>query len=671
MHNTLKRALQLLAAASLASLTFTANAQQSCLPTEYKDQLAAWCEKKLSKPKFNQKNHWKKEFCEELLSNEAPVAEAAGPDLINVHSYFLLDASASTDLDGDHLTYSWSQSAGATAIPVAGLDSPHPEFYAVAGSTGELVFEVSVSDGEETSTAQVVVPVNSCSDDPSAIFTNCTDPSWNGLTGWEILDDGEYTNYMYENGHNDYLINWEILDTGEAGYDQVIDIRYQDKTGVNGLSRIFTSEGPGATTDLSSYYNGTLEFDIRVLNWGETSAMETKLECKYPCESATIQLPLERNDSWQHVSIPISLLADTGLDLTEVEMGFQVFPQWGLMHNVHFQVDNIHWQQGASSGADPLDIDYSAWFANANEGVSVEHYTADETLIFTPSWDSSAEDYAFNVQYVFPETVNLDGGSLSLDLYIPQAEVTSYAIAGVMLFDANWNSITSNLKELDSSVVGTWTDFSFMPFDIDQFSSNEEFDHTNIQSMIVFFHLSDEFQAAEFSLKNLHIVEGDGTIDSPQPGPGELEVEVNAGEGFAWYNEQNELVFNPVWAEDDWNSINIYLATESADLETGSLSAEIYLPASYTNGGGLIQLSVFDNNYNSAITNPINLSGLIGDAWNTVTLADIPNADLVFISDEFNASSIIKGTLFLSMPKDENKLLPTEEFRIRNFSFNQ
>ena len=96
-------------------------------------------------------------------SNTSPVANAGADQTVNEFDAVTLDASASTDADGDTLTFSWTQTAG-TAVTLSDTSISMPTFDApdvTAVNTPEvLTFEVTVNDGTVSSTDSVDVTVN-------------------------------------------------------------------------------------------------------------------------------------------------------------------------------------------------------------------------------------------------------------------------------------------------------------------------------------------------------------------------------------------------------------------------------------------------------------------------------------------------------------------------------
>ncbi|WP_188152114.1 BACON domain-containing protein [Teredinibacter waterburyi] len=188
-------------------------------------------------------------------------------------------------------------------------------------------------------------PEASCLEDAGVIFLECESTGWNGFTAWEIQPDE--ANYHYLTGDTSYLINWQLIDLGDDFYNNVMDVEYNYSSN-RAMLRVYPVSGISGKMDLTEYRSGTVEFDIRVLNWGQTlNGLEFKLECGWPCESASYPLAINQLNEWTHISFNVSDLEASGLDLENVEIGFQIFPAWegGDMSGIHFQLDNIRWNK--------------------------------------------------------------------------------------------------------------------------------------------------------------------------------------------------------------------------------------------------------------------------------------------------------------------------------------
>jgi hypothetical protein len=98
--------------------------------------------------------------------NSAPTANA-GPDQdVNVGSTVQLNGSASTDPDGNPLSYAWAQVSGAT-VSLSSATAANPPY--TASTVGTLEFQLVVNDGTVSSTAdRVVIRVLSQNNPPVA-----------------------------------------------------------------------------------------------------------------------------------------------------------------------------------------------------------------------------------------------------------------------------------------------------------------------------------------------------------------------------------------------------------------------------------------------------------------------------------------------------------------------
>lgn len=185
-------------------------------------------------------------------------------------------------------------------------------------------------------------PEIGCLEEAGVIFIDCESNEWNGFTAWEMRADGGMPSYT-EPMPGYHLIDWSFPDVASRG--KVVDVQYDQFVDARAMLRVHAT---GKARDLSHYAGGTVEFDVRVLDWGSTvSGLEFKLECIWPCESASFPLSIPNLNQWYHFSFDVNQLQATGFDLTKADMGFQIFPAWegGSMNGIHFQLDNIRWNR--------------------------------------------------------------------------------------------------------------------------------------------------------------------------------------------------------------------------------------------------------------------------------------------------------------------------------------
>jgi uncharacterized repeat protein (TIGR01451 family) len=133
------------------------------------------------------------------VQNRAPTANAGTPQSAVANALVTLDGSSSSDPDGHALTYGWSQVSG-TAVTLSSNSAVSPAFTA-PGTTGQMVFQLIVTDTTNTPSAPALVTVTVINNAPVAdagapqtivvntLVTlnggNASDPDGHALTfGW-------------------------------------------------------------------------------------------------------------------------------------------------------------------------------------------------------------------------------------------------------------------------------------------------------------------------------------------------------------------------------------------------------------------------------------------------------------------------------------------------------
>jgi hypothetical protein len=158
-----------------------------------------------------------------------------------------LNGSASSDPDGDPLTYQWSQTAGPT-VTLSSTSAPQPTFTAPASATS-LTFRLVVSDGKTTSAPSAVTITVVAA--PRAFDVQATFAS--GGTAGE-MSNGDRITLTYTK-----VMDLSSLVSGWTGASRSIGVRIRDGaqltpalTGSDDTLDVFTTTGLTAAVNLGS-----------------------------------------------------------------------------------------------------------------------------------------------------------------------------------------------------------------------------------------------------------------------------------------------------------------------------------------------------------------------------------------------------------------------------------
>ena len=187
---------------------------------------------------------------------------------------------------------------------------------------------------------------NNSSNDLLVFQDGVVGDTWNlGINAFdEALNYGECNN---DGGAGCPSIDWSVEEDPNRG--PVLQVTHAVNGGLAGL---FFSASAGV--DITNYSEGAIEFDIRVVS-GD-SAITMKLDCFFPCTSGDQILGSRGANGWETVTIPVSQLATSGLNVKAVNTGLVI---WATAHNgTVFQLDRVRFTGYDENATPPSSVDY-------------------------------------------------------------------------------------------------------------------------------------------------------------------------------------------------------------------------------------------------------------------------------------------------------------------------
>lgn len=214
----------------------------------------------------------------------------------------------------------------------------------------------SSSSSKSSSSSSSASSVNPCNNTSGTIFSECLNTTYGVIWGAQYVPS-----YIeYTESKPGQQVEWSILESNST-HNKVLDVSFTDNARKGQLVIGHPDISP-ATLDESQFQTGSLQFDLRVLNFGDAYNAQaggvvfaTRMDCLWPCSSHEAQILIPTLDTWTHVSLPISDFIASGLDITKVNNSLVLVP-FGSQANLHIQLDNVQFSKGGSVVTGPKVI---------------------------------------------------------------------------------------------------------------------------------------------------------------------------------------------------------------------------------------------------------------------------------------------------------------------------
>ena len=251
---------------------------------------------------------------------------------------------------------------------------------------------------------------------------------WGGNTYLSFFDElNGYSDCTNETSGTETCesVDWEVVIDEERG--EVLEVTYLSNAGHAGLVI-----GPSPAVNLSDYSEGSLSFDIKIIDDGASElsgGFYVKVESGLLISGELSVNGINSTGEWEFIDFPVSSLTESGeLDLGSITAPMVFFPEFQTGAGLIYQIDNVRFTGIADGATPPTD---------PNDGGSG-----------TPVTYNLLEFGAGNVS----DTINPDSYRCAVDFgnWIYNAGVVEPAISGC---DASTNIPSGNPVKLQPQYI--------------------------------------------------------------------------------------------------------------------------------------------------------------------------------------------------------------------------
>ncbi|WP_336339647.1 PKD domain-containing protein [Haloarcula brevis] len=304
---------------------------------------------------------------EQPAENQPPVADAGPDQTVPGESTATLDATGSSDPDGDSLAYTWTQTSGPD-VPLSDGSTATPSFTSPAvDQATDLTFEVVVSDGQgETDTENVTVTVEPVTEG-EAFFavTNLSVPD-------KVTQGDSLT------------ISANIINTGDAEGTQLVEARVD------------------ANNDETQE---VIQTESVTLASGENTTVTTTRTIPANLSTGQYTGGLFTSDSNQTTSVTVISKASpeekyTRDEIAKAKYGYN-FSE--LSNETARQVEELYLRQPFAKGAQPEDVKTREEIAEDRYGKDFGNLSRETTIEIQSDFDAQFGDTGANTTYTRDE----------------------------------------------------------------------------------------------------------------------------------------------------------------------------------------------------------------------------------------------------------------------------